>query len=314
MNFINFVMWYIINSIFDMKLKTFLFFSICFLLTFNCNAQIFYKINGNGLEKPSFIFGTHHLAPLSFLDSINGLQDALNQSDAIVGEIDLTLPQMELAMKMQQYTMAPADSTLSKLLSPEEFEQANNKFKNLKISMMPGIDLNMLGMMRPMTITSLISLDIINKQMPGFNPEQQLDKYFQTEGKKTGKKIIALETPEFQGKLLYTSIPLTTQAKNLLKLLDNPEKAVDSAKELNQKYLSQDLEGLEKLSNEEMDSESEAFMNALLYKRNSDWLDKLPTILKENSCFIAVGALHLAGEKGILEGLRKLGYNVEPIK
>ena len=55
-------------------------------------------------------------------------------------------------------------------------------------------------------------------------------------------------------------------------------------------------------------------MIALLDKRNADWLTKLPAIFKEGPTFVAVGALHLAGDKGIVEGLRKLGYNVSPVK
>lgn len=42
-------------------------------LALNANAQLLWKISGNGQEKPSYILGTHHLAPLSIKDSIAGL-------------------------------------------------------------------------------------------------------------------------------------------------------------------------------------------------------------------------------------------------
>ena len=42
-------------------------------LALNSNAQLLWKISGNGQEKPSYILGTHHLAPLSIKDSIAGL-------------------------------------------------------------------------------------------------------------------------------------------------------------------------------------------------------------------------------------------------
>ena len=36
-------------------------------------------------------------------------------------------------------------------------------------------------------------------------------------------------------------------------------------------------------------------------------------MLKENSNLIAVGAMHLVGDNGLIEGLRALGYTVEPV-
>ena len=40
---------------------------------FESHAQILYRISGNGLETPSYIVGTYHLAPASFADSIPGM-------------------------------------------------------------------------------------------------------------------------------------------------------------------------------------------------------------------------------------------------
>ena len=55
----------------------------------NVNAQLLYKISGNGLEKPSYIIGTYHLAPVSFTDSIPGLKEALNAAEQEYGELDM---------------------------------------------------------------------------------------------------------------------------------------------------------------------------------------------------------------------------------
>ena len=50
-------------------------FILCF--AFSANAQLLWKISGNGLTQPSYVMGTHHLAALSIKDSIQGLQAAL---------------------------------------------------------------------------------------------------------------------------------------------------------------------------------------------------------------------------------------------
>lgn len=290
-----------------------LFFALCALaaLAMPAQAQIFYKISGNGLAKPSYIFGTHHLAPLSVIDSIPSARKALGEVDRVIGEIDMTMDQMQLGMAMQPYMMAPSDSTLRDLIAPADYERISKVFT--QYAPMPGMTLDMLGMMRPMVATSTVSVGIIGRNMPGYKPGEQLDIYFQQEAKKAGKDVAGLETPQMQAELLYTSTPLTTQAKDLVELLDNPLKVVESGKKLNEKYLAQDIEGLLELSDEEQSAEEKVFMEALLDKRNANWLKALPAMLGEKSNFIAVGALHLPGAKGVVEGLRKLGYTVEPV-
>ena len=62
------------------------------------------------------------------------------------------------------------------------------------------------------------------------------------------------------------------------------------------------------------EDDDSAFTEELIFKRNADWLKELPAIMSETPSFIAVGALHLPGEKGVLEGLRKAGYKITPVK
>ena len=52
----------------------------------------------------------------------------------------------------------------------------------------------------------------------------------------------------------------------------------------------------------------------MIYGRNADWAKRLPAIMREKSTFLAVGAAHLPGERGLLQLLRAAGYTVEPVK
>ena len=291
-----------------MKFIKSLFFLAVAALSSSASAQVFYQISGNGLEAPSYIFGTHHLAPLSIIEKYN-IPEYIDRTQQVVGEIDLTQDQMAIAMAMQPYMMAPADSTLSKILSPEDYEIANEAFK--KFAPMPGIDLSMFEPLKPMVVETTVTAGIMSQLMPGFDPNSQLDTYFMTTGKETGKKIVGLETPDFQANLLFNFVPITAQAEDLLEMLKQPEKTVEMMQKLNEAYLAGDLEAMQALQDEE-DVNSD-FNNALLDKRNADWLTKLPSIMSEGPAFIAVGALHLAGDKGVITGLRNLGYTVEEI-
>ena len=292
-----------------MKLSRLVLFLIAFSFCVGASAQIFYKIEGNGLEKPSYIFGTHHLAPLSVIEKFN-LYDYYQDAGQVVGEIDLTQDPMAIAMAMQSHMMAPADSTLSAIISPEDFEIINEEFK--KWAPIPGADLTMFEALKPMVVSTMVTVGVISSQMEGYDPQNQLDAHLMTKAKEEGKKLTPLETVEFQAEVLYDSMPVIYQAEALVELLKNPSKLIESTQKLNDAYFNGDLEAMLQLSKDE-DEHSE-FMVALLDRRNSDWLTKLPSIMEESPAIIAVGALHLAGPDGVVQGLRNLGYEVTPIE
>ncbi len=51
--------------------------------TFVSNAQLLWEVTGNGLSKPSYLFGTHHIAPVSVMDSVPGFASALASATGI---------------------------------------------------------------------------------------------------------------------------------------------------------------------------------------------------------------------------------------
>ncbi len=272
------------------------------------SAQVLYKVEGNGLTQPSYIFGTHHLAPTSVINSF-GADKPFESATIVVGEIDMTQNPMEMQMAMQPHMMAPADSTLSKVIPTDKMPALNEEFK--KWAPMPGMELSMLEPMKPMVVTTMVTVGITANAVPDYNPNEQLDSWFQKTGSENGKKIKALETADQQAALLFDFTPISMQAEALVELLTDPQKSVDNAKTLTKAYMEQDLNAMMELS--QKDDDHPEFMEALLDKRNANWLTQLPDIFKEGSTFVAVGALHLPGEKGVLEGLRKLGYTVTPI-
>ena len=79
-------------------------------------------------------------------------------------------------------------------------------------------------------------------------------------------------------------------------------------------YRLGDLNGLFAMLSEEnpcpMSSEQEFALNDA---RNKRWLEKLPAIMASKPSFIAVGALHLPGDVGLLVGLERLGFTVEAV-
>ncbi len=58
---------------------------------------------------------------------------------------------------------------------------------------------------------------------------------------------------------------------------------------------------------------AEAFKCEVVTKRNYRMFERMQPRLKESNTFIAVGALHLVGEQGLLRLLEKRGFKVRPI-
>lgn len=76
-------------------------------------------------------------------------------------------------------------------------------------------------------------------------------------------------------------------------------------------YRQGDLYGLAKISMEDM---TQAEWTEMVDMRNEAWAEKLPAMMKEGSCFVVVGALHLYGPGGVVELLRKKGYKLKEVK
>lgn len=279
------------------------------VLCFVASAQVCYKVSGNGLTEPSYLMGTHHLAPLKiYLDNEQAVA-GFNSAKQVVGEIDMTINQFEMAAKMQPHMIAPADSTMSKVLTADEYKRAKEFFAIY--TPQQGMTLEMLDMLKPAAVMQMVAVSLIIRNMPEYNPAEQLDTYFQLEGKKEGKKIVGLETIEFQADMLYNMHSIKRQAEQFMEMVDNPQKSINEALELNKAYFAQDMQKMYQFA---VECESDpVFYENLLLKRNTAWIEQLPTIMSEGTSFIAVGCLHLVGEYGLIKMLRDKGYIVEAI-
>lgn len=273
------------------------------------NAQLLWKVSGNGLEKPSYIMGTHHVAPLSVLDSIKGFDEALSSADAVYGEVVMSqMNAPETQQKMMAMAMAPADSTLTVALTPEDFKLVDGVVQKYTQGQ---ASLAQMAMMKPALVSIQIAMLQSMKAFPGFNPAEQLDQTVQERGEKAGKRLGGFETVDFQlDKLLGD--PISMQAEDLVDMVRKDARMEEFAHDLAAKYMAQDLDGLFKLMlDPEMGSTPEE-MERLITGRNVTWVDSLQSIMPQESVFVCVGAGHLPGDKGLISLLRGKGYTVEP--
>ena len=297
-----------------------------FLLTaaliagFACNtqAQILYRISGKGLETPSYIVGTYHLAPSSFADSIPGMKTAIEGTQQVCGELDMMDAfKPENAARLMKAQMLPEGVTLSSLFTAEQLERLNALLlevmgSNLKDEAFAA----QMEKMTPVALSTTLTLTAYMKETPSFNPMELIDNYFQTLAMQNGKAIKGFETVDFQMGILFDA-PLEKQANDLMCTVDNFEEARGIANLITTAYFTQNLQQIEELLEEESEMScgtSDEDEEKLIYNRNHNWVEMMPEMMAEQPTLFVVGAAHLCGEKGVLKLLEEAGYTVEGMK
>ena len=175
----------------------------------------------------------------------------------------------------------------------------------------------MLAQLKPAAINQQLVVLLYMKHTPGFNPQEQLDTYFQQQAGQQGKKVGGLETAQSQIDILFNSQTLQRQANLLYCAISDIEKGIEQSKRLIAAYEKQDLDAMLQLM-EERDGNScdplPGEMEAMLDNRNKAWVEKMPAIMTEAPTLFVVGAGHLPGDNGVLNLLKQQGYTIEAMK
>ena len=155
----------------------------------------------------------------------------------------------------------------------------------------------------------------IYKKLTGFTEDVQTDSYFQLVAAEQDKKVVGLETVEQQITILFGNASLQRQAEVLVETMKQKDSALVELVHMNKLYKAGKIDELVQLSkgkNKKSDMTLEEYAK-LVDNRNTDWLTKLPQLFQESSCFVAVGALHLGGQNGLVKLLQKKGYKVTAV-
>ncbi len=262
---------------------------------------LLWKITGNGLKKPSYLFGTMHILCADDAVLSSNLKKAIRDCDEIYFEIDMDNTQ-EMAGAIKYLRMNDGVK-LSELLTPEEYKKVDEYFKSHKVP----LPLTILNRFKPMFISSLIGERLMDCEKKNGMEEQIM-----SENKKNyGKETRGLETLEYQASL-FDSIPYEKQAKELVNYIDSMDYYSKSSQETLDVYRKQDLRRMDSLI-KKSDPGMDEYMDILVYRRNRNWVKQMPGIMEGKTILFAVGAGHLPGDQGVINLLRKQGYKVEPL-
>lgn len=252
----------------------------------------------------SHLFGTYHLVGNEYLEAHPRVKQAYEQSQTIVVE---TVIDSSRLMEVSAMALMPGQTLW------DFYDTAQYQLIDQSLQEATGMPLSNMVQLRPVAVAMFYTLSITQKELARSElnfPGKPIDVWLAADAAKKNKEVVGLETMMEQMTMLYKSDPLEEQADILLEMIQDNETRSLSL-ELLELYQEQDLAGMYRLSEEIGDTYGD--MAILLDDRNQRWLEELTPLLNKGDVFIAVGALHLPGDEGLIALLRELGYELKAI-
>ena len=249
---------------------------------------------------PSYVFGTVHSEDPRVTTIPHEVATRLDGADTVAFEVMLDGSSSKEAGRAMFFTDG---SDLKKTIGIELYAQAVEAMKR------NNVDENIVNMMKPWAI-------FVTLNMPVQKTGLFLDVILFNEAKKKSKKLIGLEEiMEQVGALAGMSYEdQTILLKSTLLEVEKNEEFMDEIMEV---YLTKDLQKIHEQYGEYLQTieprVAKIFNQRLLIARNHRMVDRMQEMLQQGNAFVAVGALHLPGEEGILNLLRLQDYNISSI-
>jgi len=261
---------------------------------------LLWEITGNGLKKPSYLFGTMHVSSKLVFHLSDSFYLDIRNADVVALELDPQLWQDQLfrfenlQSNLRFFTQgAPGDLINERSFRLERYED------RLRSALSE----------EPTVINGLLYRTF--RTQADFEEDTYLDLYIYQTGKKLGKQATGVEN-YFQTERLVMEATQDMMKDRKKKAPDTDgASAYDIERKTQEAYRKGDLDLLDSL--EKLMEPSEAYMEKFLYRRNEIQAASIDTIVRNHSLFVGVGAAHLPGKRGVIELLRHKGYTLRPV-
>src|ERR1700733_4097378 len=261
---------------------------------------LLWEITGNGLQKPSYLFGTMHVSSKLVFHLSDSFYLDIKNADVVALELDPQLWQDQLfrfenlQSNLRFYTQgAPNDFINERSFQLERYED------RLKSALSD----------EPTVINGLLYRTF--RTQADFEEDTYLDLYIYQTGKKLGKQATGVENYFQTERLVMEGAQDMMKDKKKRSPDADGEPAYEIERKTQEAYRKGDLDLLDSL--ERLMEPSESYMEKFLYRRNEIQAASIDSIVKNRSLFVGVGAAHLPGKRGVIELLRKKGYTLRPV-
>ncbi len=254
---------------------------------------------------PNYLLGTIHITDERVLALPAPVREAFDSARSATFEIIMT-PQVRA--QIGQAMVLSDGRTLDAILGPEGFAKVTEAGRRY------GLGPAQLRLLKPWALASILSIpdSEMARSAGGSLP---MDQSLQAEAARQDKAVHALETPEEQI-ALFNEMPEASQVGMLTSAIEQNATIEVLFEEMTQQYLARDTGGIYARMQAQRETQPELmelFLRRFNDDRNVTMAERMAERLGEGGAFIAVGALHLPGEKGLLSLLTQGGYTVERV-
>ncbi|PWV98335.1 hypothetical protein DFR52_105318 [Hoeflea marina] len=270
-----------------------------------------WKVEKAGLA-PSWLFGTMHVTDPRVVEMPPAARSAFDGAGTLVIETtDILDPAKAQAALLTQpeLTMFTDGTTLESLLKGDDLKLVEDELKRR------GIPLALVSRLKPWMVAGLVALSDceMTRRSSG---EDFLDKKIADEAAEDGKQLLGLETMGEQLSAM-ASLPVEFHVRGLVETIKLADLMPDVSATMTDLYLAGEISlimPLVRAASPEGDDDDSAgyaaFEERIVRVRNHVMAERAAPILDKGSAFIAVGALHLPGEEGLVSLLQNAGYQV----
>ena len=258
---------------------------------------LLWQISRDGIPR-GYVFGTIHVDDKAVVDLPDAVRDSLDGSRAFVME---TLPDMQDTLDFSTAMFFLDGTRLDELVSPGVFEKTVDILENYNLSG------EMVSIMKPWAAYIIMSYPADMGMVLDF---QLLER-----ARRNGAEVAGLES--YQEQLdIFGNLPLDDQARILTDTVCHYERVTADLDVMKSLYLERDLEGLYVYSQRYAFDDNTVYdevAERLISGRNRLMAERMGAWLEAGGAFIAVGAMHLPGEEGVLNLLEERDFTVTRI-
>lgn len=276
----------------------------------NGNA-VFWKIEKDGVA-PSWLLGTMHMADARIARLDGARSKAFDAAHTVVVENIEALDQAQASAAMLQFkdmTLYTDGSTLADRLDENSLILLRQAVEAR------GVPFAMAQVMRPWLVATMVALpacELAEKR----SGKPVLDGLIAKRAKAEGKNLIGLETIGEQFGAM-AALPESFHLEALKETLKMGNLAEDVMETMKQLYLAGDIGMILPLTKavspkSAASRDYDDFKEKLITSRNRHMAERALPYLEQGNAFIAVGALHLPGETGLVAAFQEAGYQVSP--
>jgi uncharacterized protein len=262
-----------------------------------------WKVEGKG--STAYVLGSIHVANKDFYPLSQTIETAFDSSPMLAVEVNINdIDPLSMTSLVVETAMYKNGETMKDHLSPETYDLVAKKLEEY------GIDISTLNQSKPWFAAMMISN--LELQKMGFDPLYGIDKHFLDLAEEKNKKIVELESFDFQIRLLDQ---FTDKDQELFLSYEimNDEAAQKETQQLIDAWKTGDASGMEALLYQPLKENPDLLpvYTQLFYDRNAAIAAKIEEYLStKETHFVVVGSGHLVGEKGIISLLQRKGYTV----